>query len=697
MSLVNIVKNAFISSALAVSLVSPLKADNAIVNGAFVDKKSNPVVEAVVSFERNGLIVDSDITSSDGGFSLEVPVLGLEDDFVPDDFSLAHNYPNPFNPGTKIQLSVDDKSVFSVYDILGRVVDRVNIPSVGNYEVSWGGKNSVGKGVSSGVYIYQLKSDCKVESGKMVKLDGGGSYGLNISKSGYSPKVLSRVVDNADSVRFVHDNTSNLIIPFSLNNDTSFVQTGNIGPSILGGVEDVVLSVGDTLSLNLNNYVYNDDNSLFLPRDSSFVVNDSLLSYVALSPDTFETIVDVVDGFDSSLFDSLGFNVYIPYVLVNSAPEISIPSLSLDEDSSVDVLIGDLNDYAVDVDGDSLSFEVVSQGNPSLVNLILSSNQLLVDSLRTDGYGGSLVGVSVSDGLLSDTSYFNLAVNPVADVLFVLKDYYTDSTLVSDTSTFWIDDSVFHSFDGTLRKQLLPGGYEFNASNPLAYNPGDIGGWYPFNHYTFLRRPGDTENFEQRDHDDTSSVVMFNTLDDTVYAYKIMDDVPLYDVSLIIVGDPQGTVRFGADDLNAPAWWDLNHIAPDSTRSAWTHQLIDSLNVIPHMDKLNLQYIESTELPSVPYLRIAIDPSYPGMGTNSTVYENDTNEIIVANARYPPSLSNKHTFYIEIVQAIGNLQDIGGQDPSIIHPNQEGTELIINDLGKKCLSLLYFIQPMTKI
>ncbi len=78
-------------------------------------------------------------------------------------FTLSRNYPNPFNPGTRIEFQVPEQSrvQLSVFDILGRpvktLVDAVFPASVGTpYFVLWDGTDNSGTGVASGVYFYRM-------------------------------------------------------------------------------------------------------------------------------------------------------------------------------------------------------------------------------------------------------------------------------------------------------------------------------------------------------------------------------------------------------------------------------------------------------------------------------------------------------------------------------------------------------------
>jgi hypothetical protein len=74
---------------------------------------------------------------------------------VPASFELKGNYPNPFNPSTKINYSLPsngDVSI-SVYNSLGQLVSRVAINSQNSGQHSF---NFNASGLTSGVYLYQV-------------------------------------------------------------------------------------------------------------------------------------------------------------------------------------------------------------------------------------------------------------------------------------------------------------------------------------------------------------------------------------------------------------------------------------------------------------------------------------------------------------------------------------------------------------
>ncbi len=77
---------------------------------------------------------------------------------IPKNFSLAQNFPNPFNPSTTIKFSVPGNSSFvtlKVYNVLGKETAALvnETLNAGEYEIEWNAANQ-----PSGVYFYKLIS-----------------------------------------------------------------------------------------------------------------------------------------------------------------------------------------------------------------------------------------------------------------------------------------------------------------------------------------------------------------------------------------------------------------------------------------------------------------------------------------------------------------------------------------------------------
>ena len=87
---------------------------------------------------------------------------------VPDVMTLNENYPNPFNPATKISfiLPATGTATLSVYNILGQKVATLVDGVVRGKEVQT--VSFDGSALASGVYYYRLQSGQNVETKKMV-------------------------------------------------------------------------------------------------------------------------------------------------------------------------------------------------------------------------------------------------------------------------------------------------------------------------------------------------------------------------------------------------------------------------------------------------------------------------------------------------------------------------------------------------
>jgi hypothetical protein len=107
--------------------------------------------------------------SSVGTFSID-PATGINSESqLPISFDLQQNFPNPFNPSTRIVYSLAEEVQvnLTVYDMLGRkVAELVNDKQVaGVYELAFNGSS-----FASGMYIYKLKAGDFVSVKKMVLL-----------------------------------------------------------------------------------------------------------------------------------------------------------------------------------------------------------------------------------------------------------------------------------------------------------------------------------------------------------------------------------------------------------------------------------------------------------------------------------------------------------------------------------------------
>jgi serine protease AprX len=100
-------------------------------------------------------------------FSFTITGVGNNISTLPAEFKLYNNFPNPFNPVTRIKFDLPKSSIvkLSVYDILGREVQSI---LNGNFEAGYYEINFDGSNLSSGIYFYKLQASDFTDVKKMI-------------------------------------------------------------------------------------------------------------------------------------------------------------------------------------------------------------------------------------------------------------------------------------------------------------------------------------------------------------------------------------------------------------------------------------------------------------------------------------------------------------------------------------------------
>jgi len=110
----------------------------------------------------------SDIYTADGIVASD----GGQGSVQPSALALLQNFPNPFNPRTRIRYSLPHAShvIIMVYDVTGKLVRQLEDTDkeVGEHEVVWDGLNDYGGQISSGIFFYQLRSGNNSLTRKMI-------------------------------------------------------------------------------------------------------------------------------------------------------------------------------------------------------------------------------------------------------------------------------------------------------------------------------------------------------------------------------------------------------------------------------------------------------------------------------------------------------------------------------------------------
>jgi len=142
------------------------------------------------------LVFNVDSIPNNGNVTLKVKNISEPTEFLVKDFTLAtiptllrktnisvsgkyrlfSNYPNPFNPVTTIPFEIGGKgnqrTIIIVYNVVGQLIKKIfdGHLSPGLHQVSWDGRDALGRSVSSGIYFFELRTEQQFMMGKMFLL-----------------------------------------------------------------------------------------------------------------------------------------------------------------------------------------------------------------------------------------------------------------------------------------------------------------------------------------------------------------------------------------------------------------------------------------------------------------------------------------------------------------------------------------------
>ena len=149
-----------------------------IQSGQYLEVRGVADAEGGVAGKNGTSILVSKIKIVDaegsGEYELEIDPAPttIEEEELPESYTLFQNYPNPFNPTTNIRFSLPANSsvTLRVYDVTGRLVQTLvaGTMTAGTHEVQWTGQGQNGMQVASGVYLYRLEAGGQIITRRMV-------------------------------------------------------------------------------------------------------------------------------------------------------------------------------------------------------------------------------------------------------------------------------------------------------------------------------------------------------------------------------------------------------------------------------------------------------------------------------------------------------------------------------------------------
>jgi flagellar hook assembly protein FlgD len=91
---------------------------------------------------------------------------------MPTRYALSANYPNPFNPSTKIEFALPEAQLvrLAIFAVDGRRIATLKNESMpaGHHSVTWTGRDDRGGLVAAGVYFYRIQAGDFSQTQKMT-------------------------------------------------------------------------------------------------------------------------------------------------------------------------------------------------------------------------------------------------------------------------------------------------------------------------------------------------------------------------------------------------------------------------------------------------------------------------------------------------------------------------------------------------
>ena len=131
--------------------------------GSYLCKITNTIATELTLYSR-----PINVTVSGG--------VGVTDHSIsnPKAFALYQNYPNPFNSSTVIKYDLPEASivVLKIYNLFGQEIKTLanELQTAGEKKILWNGLNVQGQKVSSGIYVYKIKTESFSKSNKMIMI-----------------------------------------------------------------------------------------------------------------------------------------------------------------------------------------------------------------------------------------------------------------------------------------------------------------------------------------------------------------------------------------------------------------------------------------------------------------------------------------------------------------------------------------------
>jgi hypothetical protein len=178
-SLLNFQENVMISyTEKEPGILKVLAAD---LQGGHIEATDNSYISIPVEFmgnERENSFVNLEgikLAGADGSLINTVArTNSSEVKVIPGAFALHQNFPNPFNPSTKIRFDLPEAGNvnLSIYNLMGQKIRTLSSDNMtpGYHAIIWDGTNDIGSQVATGMYFYSIQSSEFQATKKMLFL-----------------------------------------------------------------------------------------------------------------------------------------------------------------------------------------------------------------------------------------------------------------------------------------------------------------------------------------------------------------------------------------------------------------------------------------------------------------------------------------------------------------------------------------------
>lgn len=208
------------------SITNSIYSQTLVVKGKVSSAIRYSIKEALVTFidKTDTTKQFSALTDNSGNYQISILTsVSTENNYIPKNFNLGQNYPNPFSNSTAIPYGLNKESnvTITIYDILGRVVRKINagFQTAGNYNILWDGRNNLGVKVANGIYFYKLEAGGESQVKKMILSQSGSN--LIPLFSAPLPKINLAQNNKLYRVRIQNTKTTTpVIVPVEIDNVT---------------------------------------------------------------------------------------------------------------------------------------------------------------------------------------------------------------------------------------------------------------------------------------------------------------------------------------------------------------------------------------------------------------------------------------------------------------------------------------------